>query len=322
MKVVAIDFETANAQHTSPCSIGLAWRSRDFIQTSHYLIHQEPCDFTQKNIAIHGITPEAVMNVPCFSELWQEVQTILENSLVIAHNASFDISVLTKTLDLYHLPYPKFEYLCTMRLAQTLLPDLDNFKLDFLCKTLDIDLKNHHTAACDAQACLLLYEKMLNLAGTGWQIICENEGLETGLLYHKATGQNIHQKMIAPAYYYQHNETKHRPSYYGEHISVREINAIDTIYEDDDFMGKSFCLTGELSMPRKKAMEIISKLGGTVTTRVTKKTNYLLIGSNVDYNASKMKQTLAAIDAGQNIQIIDEDDFRRMIDDEAGIDIC
>lgn len=321
MKVVAIDFETANAQHTSPCSIGLAWRNRDFIQTSHYLIHQEPCDFAKKNIAIHGITPETVMDVPCFSEIWQEVQPILENSLVIAHNASFDISVLTKTLDLYHLPYPKFEYFCTMRLAQTLLPDLDNFKLDFLCKTLDIDLKNHHTAACDAQACLLLYEKMRNLAGTSWQTVCEDEGLETGLLYHKATGQNIHQKMIAPAYY-QHSETKHRPSYYGERISVKEINAINTVYEDDDFMGKSFCITGELSIPRKKAMEIISKLGGTVTSGITKKTNFLLTGSDVDYNGSKIKKALASIEAGQEIQIIDEGDFLRMIDDEAWIEIC
>lgn len=112
------------------------------------------------------------------------------------------------------------------------------------------------------------------------------------------------------------------PSCHRDHISVKELNAIDTVYEDDDFMGKSFCLTGELSMPRKKAMEIISKLGGLVTTTVTKKTDYVLIGSDVDYNGSKMKKALAAIEAGQEIRIIDELEFIRMIDDEAGIDIC
>lgn len=322
MKIVAIDFETATAKHTSPCSIGIAYRDGATIQCQQHLIKPTPFTFDKRNIAIHGIKPEDVAKAPTFPEVWQDILPLLENSLVIMHNASFDISVLTQTLSLYNIPYPNLEYACTMKLAQALLPDMDCFKLDHLCQQLDVNLSHHHSAICDSQACLLLCEKLLDIMGCCFGSFCEAANIETGLLYHKFSGQDIHQKLSTPFYYTKpktNPSPSSLPSYAYEHISITEINNIPTIYADEDFVNKYFCITGELlSMSRQRALEIIVKLGGTVTSTVTKKTNYLIVGnSNPDYSSSKVRKALAAIESGQEIEIIDEDEFIKMIDLQA-----
>lgn len=322
MRIVALDFETATAKHTSPCSIGIAYRDGETIQCQQHLIQPTPLIFSERNIAIHGIMAKDVTNAPTFPEIWQDISPLLENSLVVMHNASFDISVLTQTLAFYNIPYPNLEYACTMKLAQALLPDMDNFKLNHLCQQLGIGLSHHHSAICDSQACLLLCEKLLDIMDCGFGSFCEAASIETGLLYHKFSGQDIHQKLSTPFYYTKPkaNPAPSKPPFHTyESIRITEINSIPTVYEDEDFVNKSFCITGELlSMSRQRALEIIVKLGGTVTSTVTKKTDYLIVGNNnPDYGSTKMRKALAAIESGQEIAIIDEDEFVKMIDLQA-----
>ena len=43
-----------------------------------------------------------------FNELWPELKPYFTNTFIVAHNASFDISVLRATLDAYHIPLSLF----------------------------------------------------------------------------------------------------------------------------------------------------------------------------------------------------------------------
>lgn len=124
------------------------------------LIRPEPFIFNEYNIKIHGITPELVWNRLTFDGYWNEIKPYLENTLVIAHNTSFDINVLMKTLDMFGLEYPDFQYLCTVKLSQKAYPDLFSHKLNNLCDTLGICF-NHHHAMDDAYACSMVFEKIL-----------------------------------------------------------------------------------------------------------------------------------------------------------------
>ena len=119
MDCIAIDFETANAARSSPCSVGVVViKGGEVADTFYRLIKPEGNDFDYFNISIHGITPEDVENEPEFPGIWEELKPLLESGLVIAHNASFDMSVLRHTLELYGLPFPDINYTCSRIIAK------------------------------------------------------------------------------------------------------------------------------------------------------------------------------------------------------------
>ena len=171
MDFVAIDFETATSERTSVCSLGICVvENNEIIKTSEILVKPVPFKFNEYNIAIHGITPEMVMYKPTFDKYWEDVKPYLENKLVIAHNASFDVNVLLRTLEQFGIEFPNFEYLCTVKLSQKAYPDLFSHKLNCLGAALGINF-SHHTACDDAYACAKV---MLNiLEDFGVNSLCE-----------------------------------------------------------------------------------------------------------------------------------------------------
>ncbi|OWZ83326.1 exonuclease domain-containing protein [Natranaerobius trueperi] len=153
MDFVAIDFETANSSRGSACALGIVVVERGEIkEKKHWLIRPKNMDFKPYNIYIHGIKPEDVKNKPEFNRLWDEVYPYLEEKLIIAHNASFDISVLRHVLDEYDIPYPNFDYMCTQKLAEKAWPNLQKYRLNYIADTLGVNFK-HHDALEDSYAC-------------------------------------------------------------------------------------------------------------------------------------------------------------------------
>ena len=77
--------------------------------------------------------------------------------------------------------------------------------------------------------------------------------------------------------------------------------------EDNRFEGMTFVLTGTLStLSRNEASEIIESFGGKVSSSVSKKTTYVLAGEDA---GSKLDKALSL-----NINVIDEDTFKKMVD--------
>ena len=77
---------------------------------------------------------------------------MMENGLLVAHNAVFDLSVLKKCLQGYDIEWRRYtRYLCTVQMGKRVLPGMSH-KLDVLCDHYGIAL-NHHQAASDSHAC-------------------------------------------------------------------------------------------------------------------------------------------------------------------------
>jgi DNA polymerase-3 subunit epsilon len=153
MRAVAIDFETANEQRASPCSIGLAWINDGVIESvEHHYIRPPGMRFAGFNIAFHGIGPEQVEDAEEFPAVLAAIAPRLAGRTVLAHNAAFDVSVIRNTCDHYGLTYPEFDYLCTVKLAQISWPDFASHKLNNVCAELGVAFR-HHDAAEDAFAC-------------------------------------------------------------------------------------------------------------------------------------------------------------------------
>lgn len=162
-RIVAVDVETPNGRDAAICQIGIVVTEYgDILKTESYLVDPE-VPFDPVNIAIHGITPADVRNAPNFPTLWPRIAEYFADSVVVAHNAPFDLGMITGTLERYGIPVPPIEYCCTVQMARRRFSreTYGSYRLDTLCAAFDIPLESHHDALCDALACYRLYRELL-----------------------------------------------------------------------------------------------------------------------------------------------------------------
>ncbi len=153
MEFTAIDFETANEKRASACAIGITLvKNGEIAEQAYHLIRPPELYFNPINISIHGINRSDVYDKPTFSELWPSIKRYFENRLVIAHNASFDMSVLRSTLDYYSIPYPELSYGCTLIMSRKHWPDRRGYSLNVIADLLNIQFQHHH-AMDDSLVC-------------------------------------------------------------------------------------------------------------------------------------------------------------------------
>ncbi len=152
-RYIAFDVETPNNDNNSMSSIGITVVEDGVIVDELYSLINPEARFDSFNIAFTGITPEMVADAPTFSQLWLTIGPVMSSGTLIAHNAPFDMSVLAKSLNRYHIEWkPQAEYACTCMMSKKALPELYNHKLDTIASYLDIPLM-HHNSGSDARAC-------------------------------------------------------------------------------------------------------------------------------------------------------------------------
>ncbi|MDR3514827.1 MAG: 3'-5' exonuclease [Azospirillaceae bacterium] len=162
---VAIDFETANETRVSACAIGVAWIDGGCVgRVVERLIRPHELRFSPFCVQIHGIQPDDVAAMPSFPEVWNDVAPRDPDTVILAHNAAFDVSVLRASLDLYGLPWPDVPFLCTVKIARRVWPDLPNHRLSTVADYLGVEL-DHHQAGSDAHACARI--ALAAMAATG-----------------------------------------------------------------------------------------------------------------------------------------------------------
>ncbi len=167
MKIAAIDFETANNQPASVCSIGVCIMEDGVIEDTFYTLIkpiESVSTFLYRNIMIHGIHPEDVENAPTFEEVYVKLRPMLEGNVVTAHNAPFDIGCLKAACYECGLKLPTFEYFDTVQLSRMVYPELPRHRLNDVCDYLQVEL-DHHNAMSDAAGCMMIVINAMNAFG-------------------------------------------------------------------------------------------------------------------------------------------------------------
>ena len=150
VRALAIDFETANEERGSACSVGFAWvEDGRVVRVQERLIRPRSMRFSPMNVAIHGIRPEDVEDAPDFPEVMDEFADDIARLPMIAHNAAFDFSVWRGALDQYRMQYPHVTYFCTLKMVQKVWPHLPSHRLNVVADHLSLAFR-HHTAGEDA----------------------------------------------------------------------------------------------------------------------------------------------------------------------------
>ena len=159
LPMIAFDVETPNHRNDRISAIGIAViEDGEITQSTGVLIDPET-EFDAFNIALTGITPEAVRGKMTFPALWERIGPAFSENLLLAHNAQFDMTVLAKCLRHYEIDCPAFlSYACTCRMARRFYPYMSHHGLADMCELYGIPL-DHHKADSDARACAELAVK-------------------------------------------------------------------------------------------------------------------------------------------------------------------
>lgn len=162
MSFVAFDFETANNRRDSACSLGLVRmdeKGRTLSSWYSLICPKEPY-FSPFCTAVHHLDSRDILNSPHFCELWPEIKDFIADDTLVAHNATFDKSVLNATASCYGIILPKFNIVDTLPLARRQLPMLPNHKLGTIVDYFGFEY-DAHNALSDAEACGIVYTKLM-----------------------------------------------------------------------------------------------------------------------------------------------------------------
>ena len=144
----AIDVETANADSSSICQIGVVHVvDGEIAETWSTLVDPEG-PFDRRNVMLHRITSKKVAGSPVLPDLREELCRRLEGACLVCHTA-FDRGALSRALDRYGFPPLQVTWLDSARIARAAWPRLPSKGLPSLAKKLKIEFR-HHDAAQDA----------------------------------------------------------------------------------------------------------------------------------------------------------------------------
>ena len=141
----AIDFETANNESSSVCSVGVVVVRNGEIAEKFYSL----------------IQPEPTEDAPVFPKVWEQVEPLIEGLPLVAHNSPFDEGCLKAVFRVYQMDYPDYLFYDTCRVSRRTFPYLANRQLQTVAAECGYYLEHHHHALADAEACAWIAREIL-----------------------------------------------------------------------------------------------------------------------------------------------------------------
>ncbi|MFP7364503.1 exonuclease domain-containing protein [Corynebacterium callunae] len=335
---VGFDVETANDDWGSICQIGLV-RYKDGLEVeavSWLCSPPEPLNFFNPvNIGIHGITPEMVADQPTFAELLPKMVDFVGDLSLVAHNAQFDFTALSRACAAAGIEAPSMIYGCSLTLARNEKLQVENHKLPTVARFLGVELEHHHDATEDARACAAItiaLARRHDFEGSFVDFI-HSRGFTLGTIDNEKvypvlrdrSGANVAVQrrrlgLSAP----QHSEVaavvpaveepkaaapkKSRGRAPWDKVATPEVIPDPNPDADPNSLlyGHNITLTGDFEPYEKGALwQRIADQGAQIGKNVTKKTTILVAGQWATIT-SKQKRAEELKEKGQDIQIWDE----------------
>ena len=157
-----VDIETTGGEYNKESITEIAVYKHDGLNvTDQFISLLNPEKTIQPFVEkLTGINSKMLRNAPRFFEVAKRIIVITENCLIVAHNADFDYRILRTEFKRLGYNFER-DSLCTVKLSQKLLPDMESYKLSNLVRLLGIPLSRHHRAKYDALATVKLFELLL-----------------------------------------------------------------------------------------------------------------------------------------------------------------
>ena len=284
-----VDVETANADRSSICQIGLVKVVNGNIRDRWETKVNPETWFDPINVRIHRIRREDVAKAPLYPDVHSELCELVHGSVLLSYS-SFDRVSLRQTSKKHGLSEVKVTWLDCTRVVRRAWPDeygKKGWALKRVAANLGIKF-SHHDAGEDATAAAKVM--LAAIEATGCDIECWLQRVEGPINGEK------------------------RSSSRGTAANIRRVGN-----PDGPFVGETIAFTGALRMPRKDAAALAAENGFSVGGKVTRKTTVLVVGIQPTErgkgyrksNNHRMAESL--INAGQEIEILSEQDFMNLV---------
>ena len=161
---VAFDLETTGlyARRDRIIEIG-AVRMKNGQEIDRFQTFVDPeCVLDKRTVELTGITDEMLRGAPKIEQALPDFLKFVGNSVLVAHNASFDTSFIERACAEQGIAY---DLTCvdTLALSQNLLSNLTRFSLDVVAKEFELEDFNHHRAGDDALICGKIMGRLFGL---------------------------------------------------------------------------------------------------------------------------------------------------------------
>jgi DNA polymerase-3 subunit epsilon len=279
MDFVVIDVETANADLSSICQVGIAsFRDGLLVEGWSSLVNPED-EFDGINVSIHDIDAEQVEDAPTWDAVLPEVNSRLDDRIVVCHTP-FDRLALTRACERAQLCECKCTWLDSARVVRRAWPEFSKsgYGLSKVAAHFGIAYKEHDALEDARCAGLLLLRAIAD------------------------TGLNPEQWLT---------RVKQPIDPHGN-IAKRDGNP------DGELFGEVLVFTGSLKIVRREAAKAAAEAGCRVDENVTKRTTILVVGDqDVRKLAGQIRSgghrhAELNISKGQPIRILCESDFMRI----------
>ena len=150
------------------------------------LIHPES-PIPPDSIRIHHITDDMVEGQPKAAEVLPKFFEFSDNSLLLAHNARFDLRMIAGELERLEDPWPTLACLDTCGLARIHIPGLVNYRLATVAQHFGLKTEGMHRAFQDSWTVKEIFLRMislLRLSGKLTSTTTIGEVLTSGTLLH------------------------------------------------------------------------------------------------------------------------------------------
>lgn len=321
MDFIAVDFETPNCRNDSICSIGLTLVKNSSVVYSREIRVNPHANFDLQNITVHGITKQDVSSCPDFSSVWQEIGGLFSHYPIVMHNAPFDCSVLSKAAKRAKVALPRMDFYCTMELCRENYGFTD-VSLPSLCAFFSFPLV-HHNPVSDS---LCTARIMLHL------IKDENTAIHTRYSAQEFSEKDSYwnrpkdpPRSTVTSVYLDFDSASggvcrsSAPSSYGSSSGAESIiSSPECSYFTGEivFPEKRFVFTGAIpGLDRSVACQFVEAKGGRVTSSVSKKTNYVVVGLEdlsvvgADGKSTKIEKAEELISQGHDVHLVSYEHF-------------
>ena len=158
----AIDFETANRERSSVCSVGVVIvRDGEIVDSFYSLIQPEPNYYNYFCQKVHGLCNADTDCAPVFPDVWKQIEPLIEGLPLVAHNSPFDEGCLKAVFRVYQMDYQDYVFYDTLCASRRLMRGLPNHQLQTVAQACGYSLENHHHALADAEACAWIAREIL-----------------------------------------------------------------------------------------------------------------------------------------------------------------
>jgi len=278
---VAVDVETANADLSSICQIGIAAFRNGALEHKWQSLINPQDEFEPINVSIHGITEEAVKGAPTWAAAFPVVSSLLRDNIVVSHTP-FDRVAVTRACERYELEWCSCRWLDSARVVRRAwqIFSQSGYSLSNVAAHFCIQYREHDAledARCAGEILLRAIAET-GLPAEEWLTRVEQPIGSLGAQGIRRDGNR-----------------------------------------DGPLFGEVLVFTGTLSMPRRMAADAAADAGCRVDGGVTKHTTLLVVGDEDvrrlagHDKSSKHRKAEELIAKSQPIRILGESDFRRIV---------